>query len=164
MTLAISYGTFGTFMFLVSNSYLFEPSWVISAPIDFRIFMQKVISLICGQLSRIHFSSQSIVAATIATAAFLAPLITTSPFSGLPPCITSFSKVSHPLIFLLRRLCLENIVRIMGDGVLLKRTMAVSRLKEYIKYKIKNANLILVKLKQKNIFICSDHLIIVTQS
>ena len=39
-------------------------------------------------------------AGKIATAAFLAPLIVTSPFKGVPPVITNFSKAIPPKMFL----------------------------------------------------------------
>ena len=63
-----------------------------------RIFIHMVMSLISGTFSSTQGSSQRIVAATIATAAFLAPLIVTSPLSGFPPFMTNFSKVNTLLI------------------------------------------------------------------
>ena len=52
------------------------------------------ISLMLGRLSIINSPFARSVAGKIATAAFLAPLISISPIRGLPPRITSFYK-SH---------------------------------------------------------------------
>ena len=49
-----------------------------------------------GIFSNLHGSSESIVAGIIATAAFLAPQIVTSPVKGLPPFITNLTKDYTP--------------------------------------------------------------------
>ena len=49
-----------------------------------------------GRFSIVHTPSIKSVAGKIATAAFFAPLIVTSPFKGVPPVITSFSKSIPP--------------------------------------------------------------------
>jgi hypothetical protein len=48
-----------------------------------------------GMFSILQTPSESIVAGSTATAAFLAPLIETLPASRLPPDIIIFSKIQH---------------------------------------------------------------------
>ena len=52
-------------------------------------------SAILGTFSILHIPSERTTAGMIATAAFFAPLIETSPLSLFPPVITNFSKLKH---------------------------------------------------------------------
>ena len=61
--------------------------------------MQAGLSLF-GRFSIVQIPSINNVAGKIATAAFLAPLIVTSPFKGVCPVITSFSKDIPPQKFI----------------------------------------------------------------
>jgi hypothetical protein len=63
------------------------------APRSSRIFRHSVTSEIWGMFSMRHTPSTSSEAGIMATAAFLAPLISTSPKSGLPPRIKYFVKI-----------------------------------------------------------------------
>src|SRR5699024_8178663 len=62
------------------------------APSSLRIWSEAITSLIQGRFSIRHLSAARIVAGRMATAAFLAPPMTTSPERALPPRITNFSK------------------------------------------------------------------------
>ena len=55
-------------------------------------------SLICGIFSRRQTPFTMSAAGIMATAAFFAPLTSTSPYRGLPPLITYFSKVQTPSV------------------------------------------------------------------
>ena len=64
----------------------------ISAPSSLRIRRSIATSFIEGTFSSVQGSSAKITAGIIATAAFFAPLISTSPVSLFPPFIINFSK------------------------------------------------------------------------
>ena len=60
-------------------------------PKDLNILTNPRISLMSGTFSKWHLPFTSNVAGSIPTAAFLAPLIVTSPCSLHGPCTTNFS-------------------------------------------------------------------------
>lgn len=64
------------------------------APISYKILIIIETSLMLGIFSITQGPSDRMVAGIIATAAFLAPLISTSPFRLTPPLITYFSKAT----------------------------------------------------------------------
>lgn len=64
------------------------------APISAIACNNTLISLTFGKFSIVTVSSVMIAAARIASAAFFAPPISTSPFSGFPPLIT-YCSISH---------------------------------------------------------------------
>ena len=64
----------------------------ILAPRALRICSDTATSLMSGRFSMTHLSAARMVAGKIATAAFFAPLMETSPMRGLPPLITNFSN------------------------------------------------------------------------
>ena len=66
-----------------------------TAPISFNIVPISVTSLILGIFSILQGSSQRITPGIMATAAFFAPLIVTSPFKGFPPFTTNLFKTAH---------------------------------------------------------------------
>ena len=76
-----------------------------SAPIPLIASSRTLISLTSGRLSIVTVSSVIIAAARIASAAFFAPPISTSPTSGLPPLIIYCSApqltISFPLKYIL---------------------------------------------------------------
>ena len=69
---------------------------VIFAPSPSNISQDFFTSLILGRFSIEQTPSIKSVAGKIATAAFLAPLIVTSPYKGVFPVITNFSKIIPP--------------------------------------------------------------------
>src|SRR5699024_12472399 len=62
------------------------------APSSRRICSEAITSLMQARFSIRHLSAARMVAGRMATAAFLAPPMTTSPERGVPPRITNFSK------------------------------------------------------------------------
>jgi hypothetical protein len=56
-----------------------------------------------------HLSAAKMVAGKIATTAFFAPLMVTSPFKGLPPLITNLSNFKTLLRALFEALCFNGI-------------------------------------------------------
>ena len=69
---------------------------VIFAP-NFSNMVQDIfISLIFGRFSIVHTPSIKSVAGKMATEAFYAPLMATSPFSGVGPFTTNFSNLYTP--------------------------------------------------------------------
>ena len=76
-----SKGAFVVVIFVVSIVILCLSFQVILAP-NFSSILQDIsISLMCGKFSIVQTPSIKSVAGKIATAAFFAPLITTSPFN-----------------------------------------------------------------------------------
>ena len=69
---------------------------VIFAPRPSNISQDFFTSLIFGKFSIVQTPSIKSVAGKIATAAFFAPLIVTSPFKGVFPVITNFSLSIPP--------------------------------------------------------------------
>ena len=69
---------------------------VTTEPRLFNISQYNFTSLILGKFSMVQTPLISKVAGIIATAAFFAPLMTTSPFKGVFPVMTSFSKTIPP--------------------------------------------------------------------
>jgi len=94
--LVISKGALVEVIFLVSTFNEFSVSHVIFAPNFSNIVHESFTSLIFGTFSNVHSPSINKVAGIIATAAFFAPLIFTSPLSLVGPFITNFSKVKSP--------------------------------------------------------------------
>ena len=74
----------------ISTAFLFTS--FIFAPRCSRIVMSISASLIWGIFSRRQVPLTIRAAGIIATAAFFAPLTSTSPYKGLPPLITYLSK------------------------------------------------------------------------
>ena len=68
----------------------------ILAPISSNILHKICTSLMLGRLFIVQTPSINNVAGKIATAAFFAPFISTSPFKGVGPVITNFSKLIPP--------------------------------------------------------------------
>ena len=87
-------------IFLVSTVISCSEFHVILAPISVNMSQYNLTSLILGKFSIVQVPFINNVAGIIATAAFYAPLITTSPFRGVFPVITSFSKIYSPIKFL----------------------------------------------------------------
>ena len=73
------------FIVFLSIHVIFAPSF---SSISHDIF----ISLIFGKFSMVHSPSIKRVAGNIATAAFFAPPISTSPFNDVGPVTTNFSN------------------------------------------------------------------------
>ena len=88
--LVISKGALVEVIFLVSTFNEFSVSHVIFAPNFSNIVHES------GTFSYVHSPSINKVTGIIATAAFFAPLIFTSPLSLVGPFITNFSKVKSP--------------------------------------------------------------------
>ena len=74
-----------TVIVCLSIQFIFAPSF---SKISHDIFT----SLIFGKFSIVHVPSIKSVAGSIATAAFYAPFIITSPFNGVGPVTTNFSN------------------------------------------------------------------------
>ena len=70
---------------------------VILAPSVLNISQKILTSLIFGKFSIVQIPFTNKVAGNIATAAFFAPLIVTSPFRRVPPFITNLSNVFPPI-------------------------------------------------------------------
>ena len=83
-------------IFLVSIVISFGLFQVIFAPRPASISHDFFTSLMLGRFYIVHIPSIKSVAGKIATAAFFAPLIVTSPFKGVPPVMTNFSKSIPP--------------------------------------------------------------------
>ena len=77
--------------------YFYGVFHVILAPSFVKISQNILTSLIFGRLSIVQTPLINKVAGNIATAAFLAPLIVTSPFRRVPPFITNLSNVFPPI-------------------------------------------------------------------
>ena len=86
-------------MFLASIVTSFFPFQVTLAPNSSNILQEILTSLIYGKLLIVQIPSTNNAAGSIATAAFFAPLIVTSPDRRVPPLITNFSKYITPKIF-----------------------------------------------------------------
>ena len=69
---------------------------VIFAPSSSKIWQDICTSLMFGKLLIVQIPSIKSVAGNIATAAFFAPFISTSPFRGVGPVITNFSNYIPP--------------------------------------------------------------------
>ena len=90
--LVISIGAFAQVIFLVSIVTSLGVFQVNFAPNSCNILHEIFTSLIAGILEIVQIPSINNVAGIIATAAFFAPLIITSPLRRVPPCITNLSK------------------------------------------------------------------------
>ena len=84
-------------MFLESTCTVCRFIHVIFIPSDSSISKYDFTSLIFGKFSIVQSPLISIVAGIMATAAFFAPLIFTSPRRGVGPVITNFSKIIPPI-------------------------------------------------------------------
>lgn len=84
-------------MFLESTWIVCLFIHVILIPKVFNISQYDFTSLILGKFSIVQTPLIKIVAGIIATAAFFAPLIVTSPRRGVGPVITNFSKLIPPI-------------------------------------------------------------------
>lgn len=87
-------------MFLASTSSVFSAIFFIFTPIASRISHVASMSLMFGTFSSVHTPFTSSVAGSIATAAFFAPLIVTSPFSLVFPFYYYFFHCNSPMCFL----------------------------------------------------------------
>ena len=87
---------------LVSISISLSENHFILAPKVSKILQYVLTSLIFGRFSILQTPFISKVAGKIATAAFFAPLITTSPFSLVGPLITNLSTIYNPLLIKLK--------------------------------------------------------------
>ena len=79
--------------FLASTVNECSPVHVTFAPSSFNISHMIFTSLIFGTFSKVVIPSIRSVAGSIATAAFFAPLISTSPLSFVFPFITNLFKI-----------------------------------------------------------------------
>ena len=91
-----SSGAFVVTIFVVSIVMLCCEFQVIFAPSSSNILQDICISLIFGKFSIVQTPSIKSVAGKRATAAFFAPLITTSPFNCVGPVTTNFSNYITP--------------------------------------------------------------------
>ena len=73
---------------------------VIFTPKLSKISQYDFTSLILGRFSIVHIPFTNNVAGIMATAAFFAPLIFTSPRKGVGPVITNFSNLIPPKLYL----------------------------------------------------------------
>ena len=80
--------------FEVSMEAVFSLMYSISAPIDLRISNDFATSLMSGRFSIMHLSFVNMQPNMIGNAAFLKPLIVTSPDRGFPPLIINLSIIS----------------------------------------------------------------------
>ena len=84
------------FIFVVSIVISFLLFHFILAPKASNISQVILTSLTLGRLFIVHTPFINRVAGNMAMAAFFAPLISTSPFKGVGPVITNFSKFIPP--------------------------------------------------------------------
>ena len=84
-------GAFEVDISLESTVIVLGPTHSILAPRALRISQEILTSLIFGTFSIVQIPSIKRVAGKIATAAFFAPLITTSPLRGEGPVTTNLS-------------------------------------------------------------------------
>ena len=99
VTINLSKGAFVVVIFDVSIVILCASFHVILAPNCSNIVHDIFISLIFGRFSIVQTPSIKSVAGKIATAAFFAPLMVTSPFKGVGPFTTNFSNLYTPNIY-----------------------------------------------------------------